>query len=47
MSARSLNKPLVSDIFSEDQLLRVLPLSIAYGYSLKLKVMLKEVQNVR
>ena len=40
MSSQSLNKPLVSDIFSEDQLLRVLRSSIVYDYSLELKVML-------
>lgn len=41
MSARSLNKPLVSDIFCEDQLLRVLRSDKS-----ELKVTLKGVNHV-
>ena len=41
MSARSLNKPFVSDIFFEDQLLRVLRSDKS-----ELKAMFKEVAHV-
>ena len=47
MSARSLNKPLVSETpINRGQLLRVLRSRIVYDYFLELKVMLKEVQYV-